>query len=105
MQLFIPLVMMQSFLPDLESSVGVLASMGESRDNPIPASEGGDGPRGRSPEESSAGVAALPYQLSDEAWRLLVLTPFYLRNVRGLELGPHTQGRRYKGWLAAAFSS
>ena len=73
MQLFIPLVMMQSFLPDLQSSVGVLASMRESRDNPIPASEGGDGPRGRSPEESSAGVAALPYQLSDQAWRLLVL--------------------------------
>ena len=34
-------------------------------------------------------------------WRL----KFYLRNARGLVQGPHTQGKRYTGWQAAAFSS
>ena len=60
MQLFIPLVMMQSFFPDLQV-ISVSANMKDSLSlyNTIPASEGGDGPRGGSPEESSTGVATL----------------------------------------------
>ena len=57
MQLFIPLVMMQSFLPDLE--ISLWGKTRESHRTVLPASEGGDGTRWGSPEESSAGVAAL----------------------------------------------
>lgn len=64
MQLFIPLVMIQSALPDLQFS----SSNHEGLSQLLPASEGGDWARGGSPEESSAGVAALTYKMEDDDW-------------------------------------